>query len=294
MKAVQAQPMNWQVNGLNLAGLSWNNTAAKPLLALHGWLDNAASFNLLAPLLGDYHVVALDLTGHGRSDHRSADATYQIWDDLPEILGVVDALGWGTFTLLGHSRGAFISTLLAGSFPERVQQLVLLDGVSPGPVAEGEFPGQMRKFIQEKRHWQGSSQRVFGSVAAAASSRIHAGMPEAAAMELIQRNLAPCEGGFSWTTDPRLRGASAVKLTAGHIQAVWQALSMPTLLLLADDGIATQRERGSAWAQQYIDDLQVDTISGGHHFHMEACVDIVAARITQFLQDQDNREAYVS
>ena len=294
MTAVQAQPMTWQVNGLQLAGLSWNNTAAKPLLALHGWLDNAASFSLLAPLLTDYHVVALDLTGHGRSDHRSADASYQIWDDLPEILGVVDALGWDTFSLLGHSRGAFISTLLAGSFPERVQQLVLLDGVSPGPVAEDEFPGQMRKFIQEKQHWQGRPQRVFDSVVAAASSRIHRGMPEAPAKALIERNLAPCEGGYSWTTDPRLRGASAVKLTAGHIQAVWQALSMPTLLLLAEDGVPTQRERGVTWAQQYIDALEVETIPGGHHFHMEACVDIVADQITQFLQRQNDQEKYVS
>jgi pimeloyl-ACP methyl ester carboxylesterase len=118
--------VQWAVNGLQLAGLSWGSPGEKPLLALHGWLDNAASFAALAPLLRGYHVVALDLTGHGQSDWRSADASYQIWDDLPEILGVVDQLGWKRFDLLGHSRGAIISMLLAAS-----------GGRFPGPVAQG-------------------------------------------------------------------------------------------------------------------------------------------------------------
>jgi pimeloyl-ACP methyl ester carboxylesterase len=284
MTAGYPVPLSWTVNGLQLAGLAWNSPEGRPLLALHGWLDNAASFSLLAPLLREYHVVALDLTGHGLSDHRSANASYQIWDDLPEILGVVDALGWDTFCLLGHSRGAIISTLLASSFPERVEQLVLLDALAPGPVAEVEFPRQMRKFLLEKQHWQGREQRIFATADDAVESRTLGGLTAAAAQLLVERNLAPCAGGFSWTTDPRLRGASAVKLTAGHIQAVLEALSMPVLLLLAQRDGGAQRTQAKALAQQTIRELEVDSITGGHHFHMEACVDIVAQRITRFLQ----------
>ena len=114
-----------------LSALRLGNPAGRKVLALHGWLDNAASFAYLAPLLAGYHVVALDLTGHGLSARRSADASYHIWDDLPEILGVLEVLGWDRFDLMGHSRGAIISTLLASAFPERVQHLVLLDAVMP-------------------------------------------------------------------------------------------------------------------------------------------------------------------
>jgi len=110
----------WEVNGLKISGLAWGDPQARPLLMLHGCLDNAASFSVLAPLLSDYYVVALDLTGHGHSGHRSADATYHIWDDLPEIIGVIEQLGWDTFDLLGHSRGAIISILLASALPERM------------------------------------------------------------------------------------------------------------------------------------------------------------------------------
>ena len=69
-----AVPLEWHVNGLKLAGLSWGDPSNRPLLALHGWLDNAASFSQLAPLLTDFYVVAVDLTGHGQSACRSADA----------------------------------------------------------------------------------------------------------------------------------------------------------------------------------------------------------------------------
>jgi pimeloyl-ACP methyl ester carboxylesterase len=280
----------WQVDGLQLAGLSWGDPTGRPLLALHGWLDNAASFSLLAPLLAGFHVVALDLTGHGLSDRRSDDATYQIWDDLPQILGVVDALGWDSFSLLGHSRGAIISTLLASTFPERVQRLVLLDAVMPRSVAEQECATQMRKFVQDKRRLLQRDTRVFESVEAAVATRVERGLPLAAARLLVERNLRSCPGGYTWTSDPRLRGASAVKLTAGQNQAVLEALDMPTLLLMAQEGFGRQPE-GAASAKRYIGNLIVEQVAGGHHFHMEPCVAMVAQRIVDFLQGREGCES---
>ena len=63
-----AAELTWNVDGLALKGLAWGDPADAPVLALHGWLDNAASFALLAPQLSGHYVVALDLTGHGQSD----------------------------------------------------------------------------------------------------------------------------------------------------------------------------------------------------------------------------------
>ena len=101
--------MSWTVDGLTVAGMAWGPADGHPVLALHGWLDNAASFEVLAPILAGCRVVALDLTGHGLSDHRSEDATYLIWDDIPQVLKVIEALGWTDCTMLGHSRGAMKS-----------------------------------------------------------------------------------------------------------------------------------------------------------------------------------------
>ena len=100
---------------------------------------------------------------------------------------------------------------------------------------------------------------------------------------LVERNLRPCEGGYTWTTDLRLRGASAVKLSVGHMQAVLSAISAPTLLLLAEEGLAKQREV-AAQAVEYLRHLEVRHIAGGHHFHMELGAAIVAQQIHRFLQ----------
>ena len=280
----------WQVDGLQLAGLSWGDPTGRPLLALHGWLDNAASFSLLAPLLTGFHVVALDLTGHGRSDRRSEDATYQIWDDLPQILGVLDALGWDSFSLLGHSRGAIISSLFASTFPERVERLVLLDALVPQPVAEEQFSIQLRKFVQDKQHLLQRDTRLFESVEAAVATRVERGLPHCAARLLVERNLRACPGGFTWTTDPRLRGASAVKLTAGQNRAVLEALVMPTLLLTAQEGFDRQPDIAAS-AKQYIGDLTIEQVAGGHHFHMGPCVAMVAQCIVDFLQGREGHES---
>jgi pimeloyl-ACP methyl ester carboxylesterase len=293
MMGPEPRSLSWRVNGLRLAGLSWGDTAASPLLALHGWLDNAASFSLLGPLLSDFHVVAPDLTGHGCSDHRSADATYQIWDDLPEIIGVADALGWRRFGLIGHSRGAIIASLLAASAPGRVSRLVLLDALAPKPVPEQAFARQLRRFLQDKARLQAHDHRVYPTVEAAMQTRRERGLSEHAhaARLLVERNLRGCEGGFTWTTDPRLQGASAVKLTAGQIQAVWEALEMPALLLQAAGG-----HGGCSWmaemvamAGQCVRAMEVGSVDGGHHFHLEPAVEEVARRIARFLQGADGQ-----
>jgi pimeloyl-ACP methyl ester carboxylesterase len=277
-----AVPLTWQVNNLQLSGLSWGEPGEKPLLALHGWLDNAASFSYLAPILTGYHVVALDLTGHGFSAWRSMDASYQIWDDLPEILGVIDALGWDSFDLVGHSRGAIISTLLASAFPERVRHLVLLDAVVPDAVAETDFPIQLHKALLDKSRLLKSSNRIFATMDAAIASRSERGLSVEVAKILVERSVRECPEGFMRTTDPRLRGASAVKLSQLQIQAVLQGLSMPTLLLLAGDAWGDSPEL-AAFARQHIACLTMDTIAGGHHFHMEANVAEVAQCMQQFL-----------
>ena len=280
----QPVALDWTVHGLHIAGLAWGDPAAPAILCLHGWMDNAASFAVLAPLLENYYVVAPDLTGHGQSDRRSADATYQIWDDLPEVLGIVDELGWENFSLVGHSRGAVIASLFAASYPERVEHLVMLDAVGPQPTAEDEFPAQMRRFLQDKGRLLLRENREFPSIAHAVASRAETGLGQAAAALIAERNLRPIEGGFTWTTDPRLRGASAVKLTPGQVDAVLSALTMPTLLLLAEQGHGGRYPAMQDMAQRCIPQLNLAQLPGEHHFHMETSVPALAQLILEFMQ----------
>ena len=122
---------SFQVNDLTLAAKEWGRSGYAPVIALHGWLDNAASFDRMLPFMENLHVIALDLAGHGRSSHRSRGSSYDIWIDIGEVISVADQMGWDRFSLIGHSRGAAIAGLIAGTYADRVAQLALIDGYVP-------------------------------------------------------------------------------------------------------------------------------------------------------------------
>ena len=106
------------LRGRRIAARCWHDPALPPLLALHGWQDNAATFDRLAPLLPGHHIVAMDFAGHGLSDWRAEGMRYHTLDHVDDVLSVVEQLGWQTFRLLGHSMGAGIGVLLAGALPK--------------------------------------------------------------------------------------------------------------------------------------------------------------------------------
>jgi pimeloyl-ACP methyl ester carboxylesterase len=278
--------MAWDCDGLRLAGLSWGEVGAAPVLALHGWLDNAASFARLAPALAaGHHVVAPDLSGHGQSDRRSADATYNVYDDLPQLHALVRQLGWDRFALLGHSRGAIISALYAACFSEQVSHLVLLDGVAPPPLREGAFVEQLRNFVTDRERLLSRSNRVFQTIADAVTVREEQGLDRRSAELIARRNLKACEGGYTWSTDPRLRGASAAKMTRAQVDSMLAALPPKTLLLMAQQGLAATHPKRFDTLAGSNPNVVLEEVPGGHHFHMQEGVDTLADRITRFLDE---------
>lgn len=57
-----------------------------------------------------------------------AGAGYLVLDYVRDIFCVAKALNWSKFHLIGHSLGASISSLFAGTFPEQVCSLTLVEG----------------------------------------------------------------------------------------------------------------------------------------------------------------------
>ena len=65
---------------IELAAQAYGPPDGRPVIALHGWLDNAATFARLAPKLPGLRIIAVDLAGHGHSEHRPSGAGYALWD----------------------------------------------------------------------------------------------------------------------------------------------------------------------------------------------------------------------
>ena len=134
-----------------LTGLEWGKPSDQPIMALHGWLDNAASFARLGERLQGFHMVAIDLPGHGKSIHRCDQTVYHFIDYVDDVMNATETLGWSKFGLVGHSLGAGIASILAGTFPDRVTDLVLIDGIGPIANVPGDAPKQLRQALIKRR-----------------------------------------------------------------------------------------------------------------------------------------------
>lgn len=278
MKAAKERQFN--VNGREIAAQEWrceDSLESVPVLALHGWLDNSASFNSLAVHLTGLHLIAVDLCGHGQSSHRLDQAAYNVWEDIPDIMAVADQLGWGRFFLLGHSRGAMICVLAAGTFPERIRGLALVEGLLPLPATIAETPEQLARSITDIKAKQNTRLPVYETVEKAAKVR-QRGMFRLSydeALQLTQRGLKAVEGGYCWSTDPKLLAASAVKLTSAHFNAFMERIQAPIVLVLADEGMP-KLYPGYREALAPYPDIKVVMLSGDHHLHMGAAAEQVA------------------
>ena len=280
------EELSWDIDGLRLTGLAWGDPGGVPVLALHGWLDHAGSFAELAPRLTGCRTVALDLSGQGHSAHRAAHAGYNIWEDLPQIAGLLDRLGWEDCVLLGHSRGAIIGTLFAAALPERVRALIALDCLAPEPH-EGTVVDTLRGHVLTTRDQVARGPRRFASRADYIARSTRQGNAEPVAERLADRALAEDGTGVALRADPRLFARSAVKLTADQIDDVFCAIRCPVLALWGDAGLRARRPAMDAIARRaagLIADYRERTIAGDHHFHLDpAGAQVAADRIADLL-----------
>lgn len=245
-----------------LAGLVWGPSHAEPVLALHGWLDNASSFCRLAQGLSGVRLIAPDLPGHGYSSHRPAAASYAVWDYLPDLQRLLDHLGLARVHLLGHSLGAGIASLFAAVYPERVASVALLDGLGPVTTAEADVVQQMRRALRRR---EPPLHLGFETLEQAVLARMSGRFPvdEEVARELVQRALSKRDGRWYWHTDPRLTRPSVLRLTQGQVDAFLRAIKAPVCLFRANRGVELTSEQ----ALSCITHLEVFDVDGNHHFH---------------------------
>jgi pimeloyl-ACP methyl ester carboxylesterase len=274
-----------------LAAKCWGDPGLPPLLALHGWLDNAGSFDFLAPLLSvDRHVVALDLRGHGRSSHIADGAWYHYVDYFDEIRATLDHFGWARADLLGHSLGGTLASLFAAAYPERIGQLLLIEALGPLTGAPDDSLAQLRRSVdQQSAFAMRRPLRIHPDIEAAIAARMSAsGLSERAARALVERGTIEVDGGLIWSSDPRLTLASAQRFTEAQVLAMLEGLLAPTLLVLATPGTSyLPRAMINARVAQVVDIGLVD-LPGNHHLHMDN-PDAVAGAMRAFLRTRSPR-----
>lgn len=256
-------------NHLDFAVKIWGEKDAPVIIALHGWLDNAASFDLLAPLIKNYQIIAIDQCGHGKSSHRPEGVPYYFVDYVADAFYIANALGIDAFILLGHSMGANVSSMMAATFPERIKALILIEGFGPATRELEQTVSGLRESI-EKFSKNESSKRRYAEFSSLVKARLQGHWPltEEAAQLLCERGSFEKDGKYTWSSDPRINYASPMRLSTEQGAFVRSKIECPTQIIVAEQGIAPQISEDKPPLSDFKH-AKINRLAGTHHLHME-------------------------
>ena len=268
------------VDGTRIHYLAWGEPGRRGLVFVHGgaahahwWTHVAASFSR------QYRVVAIDLSGHGDSEHREAYSLEQ-WSS--EVMAVADDAGIDGFpVLVGHSMGGFVTIATGALHSDRLAGVIVLDS----PVAE---PAHEIGAAQAGQAF--GIPRIYPTLDEALA-RFRTVPPQAHYLPYVmhhvaRRSLHEVEGGWSWKFDHNLFSAFT-----GSIRGV----AMPYLpkvacrfaLLRAEFGLVTSDIGDSMYEMLGRSAPVVEIPEAGHHGMLDEPL-LVTTAVRTLLADWDH------
>lgn len=203
--ANEPRELRADVDGAAINYLEWGDSADPGIVFVHGGAAHAHWWSFIAPFFSDrYHVVALDLSGHGDSGRRPEYSHHQ-W--AREVLGVASAAGIDRPVVVGHSLGGMVTIQAAASHGERMAGAVVVDSPVRRPDPESEegrggrafrSPGVYPSLDEALRHFrlvpdQPSEHRFIID-------------------HIARHSLHETEAGWTWKFDPAVFARSMIPL----------------------------------------------------------------------------------
>jgi len=243
----------------------WGDPAAPPVVCLHGVTAHGERYRRLAEeRWTQFHVVAPDLRGHGRSGW---EPPWTFATHVADLVETADALGLEQADWVGHSFGGRLVLELAAAHPRRVRRTVLLD-----PAIQILAPIALDAAERER------ADAVF------ASPEEYAGLRDDGPATPREYVLEDAELHCDRLPDGRLRRrtcqAAAVSIY-GELASEPphpDTLTVPTLLLYAPAYGLVREEQLAAYGER----VEVVTVPGMHVVMWDA-FDAVATAVERFL-----------
>jgi len=291
---VEAEELNIDMPWGHVAAKRWHarghsDREKRPLVALHGWLDNAASFDGLAPLLPlDKHdVIAIDFPGHGFSSKYPDGMSYKASDALVVLKRMHRHFGWqdGSMALVGHSMGAGVASMFAAIFPNLVERVALLDLIGMVPTKVSKTSRATAKALNEQIQIMDKMASAkppqlehTDAVAKAfmANNLIHGmgSITREAVETIMTRGLKKVEGTelYTWTADFRLRIPSPFKVGLDQVEHFTEQIKCPLLVVKATDSPWYMSEEEANRIlhvyKTHNPNFTYVKVEGGHHVHL--------------------------
>lgn len=272
----------------------WGDAAAPPLVIVHGLRDHSHSFDDLARgLLDRFHVLALDLRGHGDSE---TTPYYAFGHFVLDLHNLVRALRLERPILLGHSMGGEIVARVAGAFPNVPAKVVLIEGLGPPPrETAGEVRWMIDGFARIDRAIAGHPGLKDLDAAYRRLRERNPRLTEAKARELaLLGTRAREDGTLEWKFDPMLTTMAVTDpFDLDFAMAWWRRITAPALIVHGGESGEFWRDRpGAVYLEP--DDLQrrlacfrdvqfVEIPGAGHMVHFDRPGELLAALRTFLL-----------
>lgn len=273
-----------EIDGRRVHYLAWGEPGRRGLVFVHGGGANAHWWtHLAARFAEEFRVVAVDLSGHGDSDHRDA---YRFEDWTDEVVAVAEAAGIvGRPVIVGHSMGGFVTIATAALHPGRFTGVIICDSPVTEPDPEiGEY--HVRDSFGRERTYATADEAV---------ARFRTVPPQAHYLPYVmdhvaRRSLRPVEGGWQWKFDRSI----FAQFTGGVRGVALPHLARVTCrfaLLRSEHGIVT-REIGDAMYERLGRVAPVVELpEAGHHAMLDQPLILLAA-IRTLLADWDHSEPH--
>lgn len=270
------------IPGFSLAIKEWFPNNNKPVLCLPGYLDNAASFDFLAPLLNNWKLAAIDYPGVGLSSGYHEGILPHWKNDAFLMLHLIKTLQWEQFDIIAHSFGSLLALIIALALPKQVKKIVFLDILGPKVNLVENSISDLEKNAQTFLNYQNITGTIFTDLEAAIKDRMQENkLSYEAASVLVTRGIEKYKQGYRWAYDKRLRCISSTLPHEDELIALFQRLNNPVQLIRASEGI-DYPDNIFLNRVNAIKNLSIHEIEGGHHVHMNN-PNLLAPLISQFL-----------
>ena len=268
------------VNGGRIHYLAWGETGRPGLMFVHGGAAHAHWWtHVAAPYARQYRVVAIDLSGHGDSDHRAQYSLEQWADEVVAVAG--DAEIEGAPVVVGHSMGGFVTIATAALHPDDLAGVVVVD--SPVTQVDHEVGAYQagRAFGIPKLYSSRDEALAHFRTVPAQRNYLPYVMHHVA-----RRSLHEVEGGWSWKFDHNLFSAFT-----GHMRTValpyLSQIACRFALLRAQYGLVTPDIGESMYEMLGRAAPVVEIPEAGHHGMLDQPL-VLTTAIRTLLADWDH------
>lgn len=282
----------------HIAGKLWGNSNERPILALHGWQDNAGTWDPLIPMiLKDRPILALDFPGHGFSSWIPPDMQYYQWELPRIILYLKEYFKMEKVSILSHSMGAIASMRFASVFPDDVDFYIAIDSLIYDDydldAVVSKIPKTMKKaLISQTRLNDEPPTYTLEEI----TKLWHLGTRKSVALEsvqhLLKRGIKASKADpnkYYFSRDSRLKYILFNPEDKKFVEALVRRLKCPTLYVKAIDSPYSADAYSIEMREileQNNENYEFHFVPGTHHVHLNN-PELIAPLIKNFIQNHN-------